>query len=445
MKSYPLEFVSIENTLSNLESLISSLHKNRSWTIAINGKWGSGKTYLIDELIKRLEKEQENAKPNLVIKFNAWENVFFDDPLILILDAFRESLSEDKDSRIKSAMTSLISIMTHVGKYALKKTTSIDLDEIGELKDVLFKENNDITTKLQSYRSILRTTKETITKISEQYKIVFIVDDLDRCMPQYAMKILEQLHYMVNVTGMINILAIDHNQLEKSVNTIFGDKIDYSGYIQKYIDMSFEIPKITKKQIIESFFNTYCKRYHKSRTSRVEWRIINQMLADSNAREIHKINELLDIIDNQVEAPEGVILDLYNLTKFIVITLKLRSFNLYNYFNRTIKYERKLAINMDLLFNHDEVEKMTRESYRYYSRNDNITLKNLILTFQLEKIKSIDYDVKNTELHSNVRLLHYLGTYFCEGRKFKIEPFENDTSLHVGIFQKLKEKIDFVL
>jgi predicted KAP-like P-loop ATPase len=213
MKSYPLEFVSIENTLNNLESLINSLHKNRSWTIAINGKWGSGKTYLIDELIKRLKMDQVNAKPNLVIKFNAWENVFFDDPLILILDAFRESLSDDKDNRIKSAMTSLISIMTHVGKYALKKTTSIDLDEIGELKDVLFKETNDITLKLQSYRSILRTTKETITKISEQYKIVFIVDDLDRCMPQYAMKILEQLHYMVNVTGMINILAIDHNQL----------------------------------------------------------------------------------------------------------------------------------------------------------------------------------------------------------------------------------------
>mgnify|MGYP003533024634 FL=1 len=45
-----------------------------------------------------------------------------------------------------------------------------------------------------------------------------MVDELDRCLPEYSIKVLERLHHLTeNTDNVITVLSMDKSQLEKSV------------------------------------------------------------------------------------------------------------------------------------------------------------------------------------------------------------------------------------
>ena len=90
-----------------------------------------------------------------------------------------------------------------------------------------------------------------MSKIAEERTIVLIVDELDRCIPQYAIKVLERLHHLFyGLENIVVIMAIDRRQLEHSVEEMFGmrraeeekehkkDFMDIERYLKKFIDFS---------------------------------------------------------------------------------------------------------------------------------------------------------------------------------------------------------------
>ena len=67
---------------------------NTPITIALQGEWGSGKTFVMEMLEETFNKHSEY----LIVKYDAWKNNFYSEPLIAILscviDAMQEKLSE---------------------------------------------------------------------------------------------------------------------------------------------------------------------------------------------------------------------------------------------------------------------------------------------------------------------------------------------------------------
>jgi len=82
--------------------------------------------------------------------------------------------------------------------------------------------------------------QELINELGEQYEIVFLIDELDRCLPEYAIKVLERLHHLNEETeNVISIVAIDKTQLKTSIEQIFGFE-DAGEYLKKFIQ--FTVP-----------------------------------------------------------------------------------------------------------------------------------------------------------------------------------------------------------
>ena len=83
----------------------------------------------------------------------------------------------------------------------------------------------------------------------ENRGIVLMVDELDRCLPDYAIKVLERLHHFCDNTRIIQILAINKKEMSGSIAKAFGypnadtDKVEYfaSHYMQKFIDMTLSL------------------------------------------------------------------------------------------------------------------------------------------------------------------------------------------------------------
>ena len=111
--------------LDLLKSIIANHKDNETgYSFAIDGEWGSGKTWILQELEKQLLEEKDNKY--LIIHYNAWENDFYDEPLVAILSVMIECLKKlktrikEKDSA-KKVVSSSITTLTKVAGTVIEK------------------------------------------------------------------------------------------------------------------------------------------------------------------------------------------------------------------------------------------------------------------------------------------------------------------------------------
>lgn len=69
--------------------LVESLKKDSNFCLSINGAWGSGKSFVLDMIEEELSQHSEY----IIVKYDAWKNSFYPDPLIAILYCVLDSLS----------------------------------------------------------------------------------------------------------------------------------------------------------------------------------------------------------------------------------------------------------------------------------------------------------------------------------------------------------------
>ena len=78
---------------------------------------------------------------------------------------------------------------------------------------------------------------------------MIMIDELDRCRPDYVISLLERIKNLFEVEGIFFVLAIDREQLYSVVEHTFGVKKEENGrdnraiYLQKFINMDFELPE----------------------------------------------------------------------------------------------------------------------------------------------------------------------------------------------------------
>ena len=75
-----------------LKNIIANQSNNKNgFSVAIDGDWGSGKTWILDALESQLPNDEY-----LIFHYNAWENDFYEEPLVALLSVMLESLRQIK-------------------------------------------------------------------------------------------------------------------------------------------------------------------------------------------------------------------------------------------------------------------------------------------------------------------------------------------------------------
>ena len=72
------------------EMIISSFKLPQSVAIGFEGKWGSGKSWILE----KLESKLSNDKKYIVFKYNSWENDYYDEPLLGILSELCKQIND---------------------------------------------------------------------------------------------------------------------------------------------------------------------------------------------------------------------------------------------------------------------------------------------------------------------------------------------------------------
>ncbi len=197
--------------------------------ISLDGRWGTGKTFLLRRWQQELAKDKFRA-----IYFNAWEDDFCDDPLLAIIGQLSMHFGGSKFKAIAA----------EIANFGLKfLTTQLTGTAIG-LKDLKPESLLDrYDAQLQSKRQMKARIADLARQVLEEtgHPLVFIIDELDRCRPTFAIELLERVKHIFEVPNVVFVFGINRRELEKSLKSIYGD-IDASVYLRRFFELEFPLP-----------------------------------------------------------------------------------------------------------------------------------------------------------------------------------------------------------
>lgn len=279
-----LDLLNRENFVENVIKVINQLSENRKGCcFAIEGSWGVGKTFVIEEIeeqLKLIQLEETNDDRYFVFHYNCWQHDYYEEPAVAIISAMLASITKDEVLVNEKAERVIKAGYEFVGEE-LKKIAGLYIENkiginlISWAEDI--KKNAMTSQKAEhefdqmfNFSQTIEKVRKKLEKIAEKRTIVLFVDELDRCIPQYAIKVLERLHHIFyGLNNVVVIMAIDRNQLEHSVEEMFGARkdessIDIEKYLKKFIDFSMVLDN---GMINESYWVKYKVYFDKFRVS----------------------------------------------------------------------------------------------------------------------------------------------------------------------------------
>ncbi|MBC8231909.1 hypothetical protein H8E77_20350 [bacterium] len=220
------------------------------FSLSINGSWGSGKTTLMKELQKRLES---NEFP--VLWFNPWEYERADDTafcFLIELNNFAKSHLKDvlKDIGICGFMLLLSSVDLTARLLTNNKLTLENTGKIYDQVEASFTSRYDTENSVEIIKNdFAKLTKALAEKHNGKPLIVFL-DDLDRCLPDKALDLLEALKnlFIVPNAQVIFISGID-TQVAKQfiIKRYEGIESEFAyNYFKKIFNFTVNLPVLTE-------------------------------------------------------------------------------------------------------------------------------------------------------------------------------------------------------
>lgn len=238
--------------------------------IAVDGQWGSGKSTFLRMWAGELRKQ---GFP--VIYFDAFENDYVDDAfaalageIIGLVEAQRKS-AEPKAREFKAKAVGALKVLARSAlKVGVKAASmgALDATSLGDdIVEAISSEAEDLTDKhvgelltkqserrgtLQGFRDALRDLPEILAASPEEDEsemvpvnkpLIFMIDELDRCKPIFALALLERIKHFFAVENVHFVLGTHMGQLRNSVKAAYGADIDANTYLQKFISLTFPL------------------------------------------------------------------------------------------------------------------------------------------------------------------------------------------------------------
>ena len=232
-----------------------------SSTIAIDGRWGSGKTFFVrqekmllnalnprsdmsDEIRLKIIKSfhllkgsQKKENSSLAVYYDAWENDNDTEPILsLIYEMTKQlsmefSLSDEKILKIAGAIIEAIS-----GR------------NVNGIKEAL--RTDDPFTKFKEQKEVEENIKEFISGLLEERanRLVVFVDELDRCKPTFTVHLLEQIKHYIFDDRITFVFSVNLEQLQHTIRHYYGPEFDSCRYLDRFFDLRMTIPPVDKNK-----------------------------------------------------------------------------------------------------------------------------------------------------------------------------------------------------
>ena len=221
-------------------------------SIAVNGEWGSGKTFFVKQTAYHLSTLEDASDKCLTVYYDAWENDNECDPIISIVDCIARVASEEDGKHIgelvfEIAEATLDNPLLRGIKVLRERQKEKDAESD-------FGYNKTAPTNAQIKNKLKALFDEIINEHGE--RLILFVDELDRCKPDFAVRVLERLKHYFTIDDRVKIVfSVNINQLEHTIKHFYGDDFDSHRYLDRFFDMVLPIPEAETTLYIARYMN----------------------------------------------------------------------------------------------------------------------------------------------------------------------------------------------
>lgn len=234
-------------------------------TVGINAPWGGGKTTVLELLRTRLEKHDDVV----VVFVSPWAYDSTTDPRTALIEAVLTALNDHVQSdttKVGEFRKKLGDLYRRVDvaqavKLAAKSALTLTLPEFDSLVGVV-READETTERgrgadLQGFKeqfAELLSASNDDEDAAGISRVVVLVDDLDRALPDVVVESLEAIKLFLSVPKMAFVIAADEQNVAQSIQ----QRLDRSGqptkgtmYLEKIVQIPFRVPAPTLERTIE--------------------------------------------------------------------------------------------------------------------------------------------------------------------------------------------------
>jgi hypothetical protein len=232
-------------------------------TIAIDGSWGSGKTFFVKQSIlvinaknpisdmddeKREKiisclsfgKDKNSVNDNnydLAMYYDAWENDNDMDPVLSIIYEITKQLSITYQFKTDADLYKVAGgiIETISGRNVNGILNSLRCED--PLEE--FKKQKELEGKFADF----------FTEILEERgnRLLVFIDELDRCKPSYAVHLLEQVKHYLCDERITFVFSVNLQELQHTIKHYYGNSFDACRYLDRFFNLRIALPPADKR------------------------------------------------------------------------------------------------------------------------------------------------------------------------------------------------------
>lgn len=316
------------------------------YVLGLDGGYGTGKTHFATRFCAQTHEEI------MSLYFSAWEKDYYNNPLLSFVEMIAWLVKEESErfdmDCIKQAKATIQSLLNASDVILSLQLPFFSISYQTNVSRFLKNLKKQILPT-----DILQKAKYDLTEFIKRlpnHKLILIVDDMDRCRPDIAVKTLEVIKHFFDIEGLIVIIPVGKERLTKYINAFYGlptdSREDKEEYLQKFLNETIQIPelnylkicqdKITAKDFTQNLI--YEGDHYNSITVLQKWMAHYAKLARLSYRETSEIINRAKIFCNNYKEP---------------IRCRLLAYTLCNYIH--IEKTKKFSSHPNLTFGDDNV------------------------------------------------------------------------------------------
>ena len=282
--------------------------RKSSIVLAIDAEYGQGKTWFLDRLSQQL------ALQHPVARIDAWADDASEEPLAAFMSSIDDALapyltkSQELRDRLARAKVAALPVMGRLMKGAVIKGLSKVAgdgaeDAIGDafegaIEKAKTPDSDDTSGLAEAVEGVLHEVGKEIDSLVDrrgaamlaEYRqrrksrigfrknmsdlvaaldqsdvagnspLIVVIDELDRCRPDYAIRVLEEIKHFFEVQGVVFLIAIHGQQLTHSVEAVYGSSFDAKSYMLRFFTRTYKMRRLSVSEIVAGYFASWEKQ-----------------------------------------------------------------------------------------------------------------------------------------------------------------------------------------
>ena len=425
------------NNYEKLSSVLIDVIKNSDphFTIGIYGEWGTGKTTLMRMMEKELKETNETDPPKILpIWFDAWRYEGEEQlAVIAILKTITHEISGYQEVSSKfGKVEKTLDIISTISLNMLSSMVGAGMS-VKDVKEIISKKLKFASgeKKPTIYFDLLNEIKKAMGEIrnkNEEFRMVVFVDDLDRCSPQKALRVLESMKIFFDIPGFIYVLGISHETLSNLISQVYRElNVEGREYIKKIIQVPITLPAWENRHLKELLNEELNKINPEHRDALSGMKTRNNILdvADNNPRQLKRlINSFIVTYDTY--SGDGL---LNGSILFRCLSIQKDKPKLFSECVENEDFRKNMMDFIDEMRKiYDIIDGSSRESESEAITTSRVPLLNLVVKLREVRDNKIkDGDASGNEIKGDAVLEHKIRAAFYNFLQDKYKPESNKT------------------